>query len=177
MGNRLELAKKKAGDHYDMAVAAAVIEEALSTMEPEGVIAANGTWETFAGEIRGFLGGQPIEADAVLTLRSGLEYLSADSEEGEYLICAVKLALSAMVLGMTNPFSMILSERSMLHDDIDPLLRKAVALVESAQEIKQGDFAVSYDESVVQTYQKHFKKNMMGVMIDKAIRPNDPRNN
>lgn len=177
MGDRLNLAKKRSGDHYGLNVAAAVIEEALSTMEPEGVIAINGTWEQYTGQLRGILGGQPVDMEGMMTLRSGMEYLSADSSEAEFLICSVKVALSAMMLGMTNPFSMILSERSMVHDDIDPLVRKAVALFEAATDVQNGDFSVSYDEGIVQTFQNHFKKNMMGALIDNAIRPGDPRNN
>lgn len=177
MGDQLEQAKKAAGDHYGLNVAAAVIREALATMEPEGLIVVNGTWDKYQSEIEGMLRGQPIDFESVSILRSGMEYLTCDSAEAEYLVCAIKAALSAMILGMANPFSMLFKDRSMLHDDIDPLLRKAVALLESAQETQNGDFSVSYDPEIMQSFQAEMKKNMLGSMIDQAIRPDDPQNN
>lgn len=177
MGDRLEQAKKAAGDHYGLNVAAAVIQEALATLEPEGLIAVNGTWESYQSEIEGMLSGKPVDFETVSILRSGMEYLAFDSPEAEYLVCAVKAALSAMILGMANPFSMLFKDLPMLHDDIDPLIRRAVTLLESAQETQNGDFSVSYNPEIMQTFQAEMKKNNMGMLIDKAIRPDDPQHN
>lgn len=177
MGDHLEQAKKAAGDHYGLGVAAAVIQEALATLEPEGYIAVNGTWERYQEEIKGMLSGKPVDFETVAMLRSAMEYLAFDSQEAEYLVCAVKAALSAMILGMANPFSALFKDRPMLHDDIDPLIRRAVALLESGQEAADGDFSISYDPEIMQTFKAEMKKNTMGMLIEKAIRPDDPQSN
>lgn len=173
MGERVKEATKKADDAgklWGLRVAEAVVSEVIGALEPEGVLVESGGWDSYCEGLAGWFGGEPTETERVVAFRKGLEYLEAASIEGECMVGAAKNAMSAFVLSVLNPFSPLIDERPPTHNDVDPLLRRAVSLLESG-DVTNPDYSVEWDGDLHDRLDKAAEQSVLGRLIETAVRP------
>lgn len=174
MAEWLKRAVAKHPERYGIEVAEAVIREAITRIEPTGILSEGGGWENYETEVLTMIDGQPIDLERIRQLRMGVEYLKTDSPDAELLIAALKLALSGWMVASANDFSELIPGRELIHDDIDPLVQKAVVMLELALEADvdcDADFEVEWDDTVMATVEEKNDKARMRHIIDNAIRP------
>jgi hypothetical protein len=173
MGQRVQAAVAKSPERFALPVAEAVLRESLGMMDPQGILVSSGGWDSYCTEVWGMLDGQPIADGRVVEMRMGLEYLKAPASEGDFLICAAKMCLSAWVLASLNHFAPILEKRHAIHDDIDPLLQRGVFMLATAEQATNPDYSVEWDEEVIPAVHHQHQQGHLAYLIKTAVRPTD----
>lgn len=149
-----------------------VLSVGLDLLEPSAAIEES--WEHFEGHLRDFIGGNPCTINCMIGWRTVLEQVKADSPEGDRVLASMKLAIDAFVVATLNPYALLLDDRCDYHNDVDPLVRKAVAVQSAARGEGDGfDRRVTYDESVNERFEEVNERNRLRSLIDNAIRPGD----
>lgn len=154
-----------------------VLGEATRRLVPSQEL--DGWWDGYNSVAMAFAASENVCAQSMAEMRKSLEYVTAVDVVGETLIATSKMVLSAVVLFAGNPTGSLVWERDEMHDDLDPLLRKAVELLDSVAEvIEAGDaeygtvrYVVEFDADYPQRLAKRNEQNRLRFLIDNAVRP------
>jgi hypothetical protein len=166
-------------DRFDLDDARWALGEATRRLAPSPEL--SGWWEGYDAVAMAFAAGQNVCAHSMLEMRRTLEYVRSDDPIADSLIATSKMVLSAVVLFTVNPTGGLLAERDEIHDDLDPLVRKAVEILHGvAVEVDDADvyadgnalFLVEFDAEHPKRINERNERNRLKWLIDNAVRPN-----
>lgn len=165
----------------DMRMAMGLIEAAIEAMQPDGQLAER--WEEYKGTILSWVRyEEAISPQALHGLRISLEGMAGDGETGEMLVAAVKLGMSAVLIAAPNPYCVLLHDRDPMHDDIAPLIEKAINLLHKAKVQEPFDPIVRVDYDIQERLEakrteiaaeavEEQRKDWVTELIENAVRP------
>lgn len=129
-------------------------------------------WEGFSSHLRVFIDGNPCSVNCMLEWRGALEHLRGDSPQSDCVVASMKLAIDAFILATLNPYALLLESRDSAHNDLDPLIRKAVMVLAGARDGNDDfDRGVTYDPSVDEQFDAINSKRQLEGLIRNAVRP------
>jgi hypothetical protein len=146
----------------------------------------DGWWEGYESVAMAFAASENVCARSMAEMRKSLEYVrpfqssEADERICECLIAASKMVLSAVIVFSSNPTGGLYQERDPIHDDLDPLIRKAVEILHGvAEAVDENDvqvadtsrYVVEFDAEHPQRMKARNDRNRVQFLIDNAIRP------
>jgi hypothetical protein len=149
-----------------------VLGQATRRMLPDPTL--ENWWDGYSKVAMAFAGNQAVCAQSMAELRNSLEFTYSDDPGGEELIAASKMILSSILLFTHNPVGSLMFEQDVMHDDIDPLIRKAVWLLEEVSEMEEDGMIVAvveFDEDRPNRLAQHQEQNKMRYLIENAVRP------
>lgn len=155
---------------FDLEAARVTIKAAFSTMTPgDGIV----DWDAYTNFILEWCDGkQQIPLTALYQLRCSLEHVRGDHRTGELLIAAAKMALAAFMVASPNPHYPLMHRRDEIHDDVRPLVEKAVGLIYRVRDIEPFDPTISVDEDADEDLHQAQDENWLRGLMDRAVKPN-----
>lgn len=129
-----------------------------------------GWWDGYNDVAMAFAADETVCMHSITEMRRSLEYIVGD-DRGELLIAASKMVLSAMILLVGNPTGGLVFQGSIIHDDMEPLLRKAVHLLQDAGDLGDERLVVEFDSERPAQIAERNDKNKMRFLIENAVRP------
>lgn len=156
----------------DLKPAKAIAYEAMRVLEPDSELEAH--WEVWCHQANHMLKGEPLCVDlSYAWVHQALEGIEADGPGGERMLCALKHALTAVLMAELNPYWSLLDERSDMHDHIQPTIDRASDLMDAAHRIDPFDPTIRLNVEVYERYEDEAKRRKeqgwMQSLIDHAM--------
>lgn len=154
-----------------------IVGLSFEEMQPAGELVEQ--WEGFGGFIHHWaFHGQVVPLEGLWNCRMSLDKIAPDSEAGDMLIAGAKLGLSATFLAANNPHFVMLSQQSSHHDDITPVLGKALDILHRARFIEPADATVRLNldfvdqmEAAADSVRGKVEENWLADLMARAVKP------